>query len=978
MRPLVLEVEGIRSFRAPQTIDFTGLSFFAILGDTGAGKSSILEAMSYALFNSPTWLDKGVKELMTTGASSMRVKFTFRVDGRDCTITRLTPRAGAAQHLLEYAGDPPERCDGDGAVSRFVRERLRLDRDTFMKTVMLPQGRFAELLLMKPADRSKFLSDVLGLHVIEAMADSVRVPREDTEKRREWLSGARKQLPADPAEAVAEAVRFADAAKSALKTIDDSLRTLALTLEEVEHNRATVGTIEASRDLVRKGTTAAADLNALEADDARLRAAIAQRSREMEEADQKRASTALAIKSRRAAGTDAATLRTVLDNLKVLVEQQERLADERAAEAEAQTDVVTLRSEVQALELRLQAYRKSENDAENAVKSARQENQAQRDRVTAASAAAKEIATARVERDTARRALVQAEATLAAAEAACLAAETISRDSDREFETCAKQLSAARRAESAAHAADGLHAGDECPICNRTLPNTFTAPASTKLSEIERRFKAAEKVRNNAQKSSADARAGKEQASLAREQRRKDVDRRSKALKRVVEESAENGLGENNEANSRILAEHSKKQKELEERLVAGEIKLRAARETFEKTDRERVAKTEILRGASDRVTGAQIRAERVVATLDKVRESLPASSRPPADSTHDEIAAMSRKIQSELLEAEVVEGSMAEDERNFSTAQSALGRAKDLWLATVEAPRRDTIARLKPVISHVLEPRSFKTLTPAPDAEPAVLASFSQALSAALASADEHLASQAAFSAASLAAAQESADAVLRTYGVADMVALRHMRDERFGVSTVATREVESAKKSRDRATEIDRHLALIDPVAEVFAELADSLTPAQFPKFIVDRKQLDLLRVGTTILGRMTSDRYGFSAGLGIVDRTINQERRAHTLSGGETFLASLALSLALVEISERSGIRFEALFLDEGFGTLDPAAFEQALIELEHQVAQGRMIAVITHVARVREFIDDVLHVTKSAEGSEVVREQTAAVA
>jgi exonuclease SbcC len=69
---------------------------------------------------------------------------------------------------------------------------------------------------------------------------------------------------------------------------------------------------------------------------------------------------------------------------------------------------------------------------------------------------------------------------------------------------------------------------------------------------------------------------------------------------------------------------------------------------------------------------------------------------------------------------------------------------------------------------------------------------------------------------------------------------------------------------------------------------------------------------------------------------------------------------------------------LFLDEGFGTLDPAAFEQALIELERQVAQGRMIAVITHVARVREFIDDVLHVAKNSEGSEVVREQTASVA
>ncbi len=978
MRPLSLEIEGIRSFRAPQTIDFTDLSFFAILGDTGAGKSSILEAISYALFNSPTWLDKGVKELMTTGSSSMRVKFKFRVDGRDCTITRLTPRAGAAQALLEYAGDPPERCDSDTAVSRFVRERLRLDRETFMKTVMLPQGRFAELLLMKPADRSKFLSDVLGLQVIEAMAGSVRGPREDTAKRREWLSGARKQLPADPAEDVEEAMRSADAAQSALKTIDESVQTLALTLTEVEQHRAALGAIEASRELVRKGTTAAADLRALEADDSRLRAAIAERSREMDAADKKRKGTALSIENRRTAGTDAATLRTALGNLKVLVEQQERLAEERAAEEKAKTDVAELRAELQAVEFRLQASCKTEIDAETAVKQARQENEAQRDRVTAASAAARDIATACAERDVAQRALVDAEATLAAAEAACIEAETASRDLSVAFEACAKKLSSAQRAESAAHAAAGLHAGDECPVCNRTLPQTFAAPVSPKLAEIERRFKAAEKVRDRAQKSLADANAGKKQASVARDQRRKDLSGRSNALERVVGESAAHGFSENDEANNRILAKESKKQKELEKRVESGELALRDARAAREKTDLERAAKQEALQGATDRVTGAQFRAAKVVAAVDKVRESVPASSRPAPDSTREEIEEISSQLQSELDEAARVEGSLAADERDFSDAQSALGEAKQLWSATVENPRRDAIERLKPVISDVLGPRSFDTPAPSVDAEPAVLASFLRALSAALASADEDFASEAASSTALLTAAEESAGAVLRTYGAADMVSLRRKRDERFGLSTLATREVESAIKSRDRATEIDRHLALVEPVAEVFAELADSLTPAQFPKFIVERKQLDLLRVGTTILGRMTSERYGFSVGLGIVDRTINQERRAHTLSGGETFLASLALSLALVEISERSGVRFEALFLDEGFGTLDPAAFEQALIELEHQVGQGRMIAVITHVARVREFIDDVLHVTKAAEGSEVVREQTALVA
>ncbi len=978
MRPLVLEVEGIRSFRAPQRIDFTDLSFFAILGDTGAGKSSILEAISYALFNSPTWLDRGVKELMTTGSSSMRVKFQFRVDGRDCTITRLTPRAGAAQHLLEYAGDPAERCDSDGAVSRFVRERLRLDRETFMKTVMLPQGRFAELLLMKPADRSKFLSDVLGLQVIEAMADSVRAPREETANIRERLSGARTELPLDPAEAVAKATRSADVARSALSAIEKSVRDLEHALREVELHRDALRAIQARRVLLTTGVTVATELQALESDDMRLRSEVSKRSGEKDAADQKRARTAGAIENRRSAGTDAATLRSVLGSLKALVERQELLADERAAEAKAHADVAALRADLQGIELRLQTSRKREADAEGDVVQARQESQARRDRVKAASAAAKEIATACGERDGAKRALLEAEEKLVAAETARAKAEIASRDRGAAYERYAAELGAARRAESAAHAADGLHPGDKCPVCNRKLPETFRAPRSPKLAELERRFKTAEKERDRAQKSLADATAGEKQASLARDHRRTDVDGRSKALERVVAESAAYGFGENDGANKRILAEESKKQTELEKHLGLSEGALRDARVKREQAEQERAARGETLRGATDRVAGAQTRAASIVRTLNAVRESVPESHRPAPDSTRAEIEAISSHIQSELIVAEGVERSLATDERNFTEALRALGGARDLWLKAIENPRRDALTRLTPIISDVLEPRGFDAHIPLPDAEPAVLASFSKALLAALTSAGTSIAAEDAASREALAASEESAGSILRMCGVTDMAALRRLRDERFGASTLASREVESAIRARDRATEIDRHLAIVEPVAEVFAELADSLTPAQFPKFIVERKQLDLLRVGTTILGRMTRDRYGFSAGLGIVDRSINQERKAHTLSGGETFLASLALSLALVEISERSGVRFESLFLDEGFGTLDPAAFEQALIELERQVAQGRMIAVITHVARVREFIDDVLHVAKNSEGSEVVREQTASVA
>jgi DNA repair protein SbcC/Rad50 len=128
----------------------------------------------------------------------------------------------------------------------------------------------------------------------------------------------------------------------------------------------------------------------------------------------------------------------------------------------------------------------------------------------------------------------------------------------------------------------------------------------------------------------------------------------------------------------------------------------------------------------------------------------------------------------------------------------------------------------------------------------------------------------------------------------------------------------------------------------------------------------------VASAILGEMTCGRYGFGAGFAIVDRPAGRERSVKTLSGGESFLASLALALGLVELTARSGGRLDALFLDEGFGALDAGALDEALGELERRAGEGRLVGVISHVPAVAERIDDVLVVTRDpVHGSEVRR-------
>jgi DNA repair protein SbcC/Rad50 len=136
-----------------------------------------------------------------------------------------------------------------------------------------------------------------------------------------------------------------------------------------------------------------------------------------------------------------------------------------------------------------------------------------------------------------------------------------------------------------------------------------------------------------------------------------------------------------------------------------------------------------------------------------------------------------------------------------------------------------------------------------------------------------------------------------------------------------------------------------------------------------VVTRKQQRLLAIATEILGAMTEGRYGFSATFDIIEQLTGLPRRAKTLSGGETFLASLALALGFVELAGRGGGRLDVLFLDEGFGSLDTNALSEALDALARQADTWRLVAVISHLRSVAESMERVLAVTSGPAGSQV---------
>jgi DNA repair protein SbcC/Rad50 len=185
------------------------------------------------------------------------------------------------------------------------------------------------------------------------------------------------------------------------------------------------------------------------------------------------------------------------------------------------------------------------------------------------------------------------------------------------------------------------------------------------------------------------------------------------------------------------------------------------------------------------------------------------------------------------------------------------------------------------------------------------------------------------------------------------EAVAAAHARAE-AEVARLDEQLAEAERLRAERAAASERH-----QVADL---LAGHLAANRFEKWLLDEALHQLVATASTLLLGLSGDAYaltvdGRSGGFGVVDHThASQVRSARTLSGGETFLASLALALALADqvagLGSSGSARLESLFLDEGFGTLDPDTLDVVATALDELGAAGRMVGVVTHVRELAE--------------------------
>lgn len=442
MKLIQLDLEGFTAFRAPTSIRFDGLELFAIWGPTGAGKSSLLDAITFALFGKVERLGSEVKALRSSGAAALGVQLEFEAGGERFRVTRKLRAAGTQKILLERAEGDGWIDAGDGAdkvkpVEARIERILGIDYDGFVRTVILPQGQFSRFLNGEPKERREILSKLLGLEIYGRMmkrANTLHLSLKDqatgkSDMLERSMADATPEKLAELEAQLRDAAIQIDALEQRRKLVDELVDRDAEHAARASSLRAILDVVEAAIERTARARARAGELDA-------ARAAITPRLADadgaFEAARATREGLELQLQERIGSHGDDATLRAWRDaalELARLTEEQHRF------EAARSTGVATI------------------TDAE-----------------TAAGTLLERVGAAAADRDRAERALQEAE----------------------------DALEAARRADHAGAACAGLGPGDPCPVCATPLPDPLPARPDVELDAATRRRDGARTLRDRA------------------------------------------------------------------------------------------------------------------------------------------------------------------------------------------------------------------------------------------------------------------------------------------------------------------------------------------------------------------------------------------------------------------------------------------------------------------------------------------------
>lgn len=232
MKPITLTVAGLHSFREKQTVDFGSLcegGVFGIFGPTGSGKSSILDAMTLALYGKVERASNNTHGILNHAEEQLHVSLTFELENANGAKRYMIERSFKRQddlklksslcRIIEVGEETVVLADKIGEVNQSVQELLGLTIDDFTRAVVLPQGKFAEFLSLKGVDRRQMLQRLFNL---EQYGDKLN------KKLKNKVTTAKNELN----EVTAEQSGLGDASKEAIKAAEQELRDTQVLLEK--------------------------------------------------------------------------------------------------------------------------------------------------------------------------------------------------------------------------------------------------------------------------------------------------------------------------------------------------------------------------------------------------------------------------------------------------------------------------------------------------------------------------------------------------------------------------------------------------------------------------------------------------------------------------------------------------------------------------------------------------------------------------
>ncbi|MCB0994887.1 MAG: SMC family ATPase, partial [Acidimicrobiales bacterium] len=267
MRPIRLEVQGFAAFREPVVVDLADADLVALVGPTGSGKSSLIDAITFALYGSvPRYGDvRLVAPVINQLSNEARVRLDFEIAGRLHTAVRVVRRTknGASTREARLERGDDVLAGSAREMGPAVEAVVGLTFEQFCRTVVLPQGEFAQFLHDDPARRQDLLVRLLDLGMYEAMAARARRRAAANAERLalldEQIAGSADVSEAALAEAQATAVRL-ERSVGAVAELADALARhdaeLARRTEERDraHERAeALATVAPPEDAVRLG-----------------------------------------------------------------------------------------------------------------------------------------------------------------------------------------------------------------------------------------------------------------------------------------------------------------------------------------------------------------------------------------------------------------------------------------------------------------------------------------------------------------------------------------------------------------------------------------------------------------------------------------------------------------------------------------------------------------------------------------------------